>query len=895
MSARLVLVLACLTAAASASHAQTTAPDEGIPAFLGQMQRALETHDEQALRALIDPAAAPDAIGAFVEDLVTPDIRRAVVNERDRVALDSAAAGGGFRLVVEVFIETERRARILTSLIEVRRVPAPPTDTWRITATQGLTSVEGLNRLRINTERQFAARNLSITADDLRLTLSEGTVFQIEAEDGVTGLVLIGRGQMRFTPAPATEKGQLRIFAGSDSLTAAFDTAYVRLNPFEYESRVTTASLTPMPVAPRLLRRAQELFDRDGPKSFNLDLSELSADEWYLLPSPGDLLAEVHTRKYDTLTYSRSGAQVEDITVFDREHRRTISVYSSPSHLAASTVFNEDDLKEYDVLDYNIAATISPERQYIDGLVRMRMRVQATQLTALTLRLADSLTVTAVGTAEYGRLLPLRVRNQNTVIVSLPVTLTRDAELTLLVSYSGPLDSQEVDSESLQVSDSGQAPPPPPEDIPFMAAEPHFLLSNRSYWYPQNTVSDYATASMRITVPRGYTCVASGDLGTDNDVTLRDLLTSQVQGRAWVFRASDPLRYLALVVSRFVRVGEAAVSLPNSAPPLRDQVRVAVDANPRQLTRGRALLAEAQDIVGFYARLIGDAPYGAVTVALVEDDLPGGHSPGYFAVVNSPLPYSRSVWRSDPAAFQDFPEFFVAHELAHQWWGQAVGWRNYHEQWLSEGFAQYFAALYAQRARGDAVFLAMLRQFRRWSLAEADEGPITLGYRLGHIKGNSRVFRAIVYNKGAAVLHMLRRTVGDDTFFRALRRFYTEQRFRKAGTEDLRAVFEAESGRSLERFFDQWVYGTTVPRYRYTTAVTASAVDVRFEQVEGNAVDLPLTVTVVYADGRSHDVIVQIDDRRAEVRIPVQGTVRQVQINRDFAAIAYFDQRRPGN
>jgi hypothetical protein len=62
-----------------------------------------------------------------------------------------------------------------------------------------------------------------------------------------------------------------------------------------------------------------------------------------------------------------------------------------------------------------------------------------------------------------------------------------------------------------------------------MAPEPNFLLSNRSYWYPQNTVSDYATASLRITVPQGYTCVASGDLGTDNDVTLRDLLTSATE------------------------------------------------------------------------------------------------------------------------------------------------------------------------------------------------------------------------------------------------------------------------------------------------------------------------------------------------------------------------------
>jgi hypothetical protein len=773
----------------------------------------------------------------------------------------------------------------------VRRTGDGAGDSWRVTAAQGLTRVEGLYRLRINPARQLAARDLSITANDLRLTLHEGTVFPVETEDGVTGLVLLGRGDMRFSPAPASEKGQLRIFSGGEVLTAAFDSAFVRFNPYEYEDRVSTGSLTPVAVNPRQLRRAQEVFAREGPKSFNLDLSELSQDQWYLLPSPGDFLAEVRTRRFGTLTYSRAGSQAEDITVFDRERRRTISVYPSTARAAAIIAFNEDEQKEYDVLDYNVVATISPERQFIDSLVRMRLRVQASQLSSVTLRLADTLVVTGVVSVDYGRLLPLRLRNQNTIIISLPVTLARDTELTLLVAYSGRLESQDIDVEGLQVADSG--PPPPPQDeTPFMAPEPNFLLSNRSFWYPQNTVSDYATASLRITVPIGYTCVASGDLGPDNDVTLRDLLTSPVEGKAFVFRAADPLRYLALVVSRFVRVGEATVTLPGTGGTRsRDTVRVAVDANPRQRAPGRALLGETQDIIGFYAGLIGDAPYSAATVALIEDELPGGHSPGYFAVVNQPLPYSRYVWRNDPAAFQSFPEFFLAHELAHQWWGQAVGWRNYHEQWLSEGFAQYFAALYARHARGESVFIDMLRQFRRWALAEADEGPITLGYRLGHIKGDSRVFRALVYNKGAAVLHMLRRTVGDEAFFRGLRRFYAEQRFQKAGTQDLRQVLEAESGRSLERFFDQWIYGADAPRIRYTTAIGTGAVTVRFEQIGGNVFEIPVTVTLAYMDGHSEHVIVQVDDRVVERRLPIESAVRQVQINRDFAAIAQFEQR----
>ena len=151
---------------------------------------------------------------------------------------------------------------------------------------------------------------------------------------------------------------------------------------------------------------------------------------------------------------------------------------------------------------------------------------------------------------------------------------------------------------------------------------------------------------------------------------------------------------------------------------------------------------------------------------MVEDELPGGHAPGYFTMINTPPPITPFNWRNDPASFQGFPEFFMAHEMAHQWFGQAVGWKNYHEQWLSEGFAQYFAALYARERRGEGTFRDILRQFRRWAIEDSDQGPVYLGYRLGHIKNETRVFRALVYNKGAAVLHMLRGLVGDDALLR---------------------------------------------------------------------------------------------------------------------------------
>jgi aminopeptidase N len=185
----------------------------------------------------------------------------------------------------------------------------------------------------------------------------------------------------------------------------------------------------------------------------------------------------------------------------------------------------------------------------------------------------------------------------------------------------------------------------------------------------------------------------------------------------------------------------------------------------------------------------------------------------------------------------------------------------------------------------------MLRQFRRWSLSESDQGPVHLGYRLGHIKRDLRVYRALVYNKGAGVLHMLRRLLGDETFFRGLRTFYEDRRFQKAGTDDLERAMEAESGRNLDRFFERWIHGTEMPRVTYHATTTATEVRMRFEQRADLVFDLPVTVTITGTDGRARDVVVELAEAVVEQTIPVDGPVRQVQVNRDGAALAEFDQR----
>ena len=881
--ARLAAVLAFVLAGPGLAPAQTD-PQDGVTLLLSQFDALVETGNQAGLPALLSADFPSADVEALAADLFAPDTRRAVVTERDRAPLNGALPGDGYRVIAELFTEATQRARIVTLALDLRRPNGGALDSWRIIAAVVTGSIEGLYRLRLNASTQSTVRNLTISAEDLSITLVEGSVFQIESDAGITGLILFGRGLMRFSPGPDTERGQLRIFSGAETLDAPFTSAFVRLNPLEYEERVSTASLTPAPVNPRELRRAHELLARSGPQFYSLDLRELSSEIWYFLPPSGDFVAEVQTRRHGVLTYSRSGRLTEDITFYDSNRSRTITAYPSAARRGPHDLFvGDDDIRDYDVIDYDIEASIAPERGFLEGQVRMRLRVRGEGVSAITLRLADDLAVRSVASPEYGRLLHVRIHEQNNIVVNFPLMLPGDTEVNLVVAYAGSVSGQDIEDEGLQVDD-------PAREDPFaIPLEPNLLLSSRSFWYPQNPFPDYATGTLRIVVPEGYGCVASGQPRSGDEVSIRDLLRL-ADGRSFVFTAGDPLRYFAVVVSRFVRVAETTVAVGGAeGDRAAAGVRVAIDTNPRQQSRGRNMLPDVKSILRFYGGIMGDAPYESMTVALVEHELPGGHSPGYLAVLNNPVSAPRLSWRNDPAAFSAFPEFFIAHELAHQWWGHAVGWRTYHDQWLSEGFAQYFAALYAQNTRGERTFVNMLRQFRRWAIAESPQGPVALGSRLGHIRGEPRVFRALVYNKGAAVLHMLRRLIGEEAFFGGLRRFYTEQKYRSASTEDLRAVFEQESGRPLDRFFERWIYSTGVPRLRYSSAVTPDAVTIRFEQM-GEPFDVPVTVSVVYSDGRVQDTVVAVTDPRVEWKMRPVGTVKQVQINRDYAAVAIFER-----
>src|SRR6185503_12452228 len=164
-----------------------------------------------------------------------------------------------------------------------------------------------------------------------------------------------------------------------------------------------------------------------------------------------DLRPALRRPRLDTLTDARSSAEAEDITLFDRKRHKNIALYPSQEKMArrGQPSYNEDDLVDYDVLDYDIEVAATPDRQWIDGRARLRIKIRAYVLGTLMLRLADPLTVQSIVSYEYGRLFGIRVKNQNTLVVNLPTTLTRDSVLTLTIAYAGRLEPQAPERETI--------------------------------------------------------------------------------------------------------------------------------------------------------------------------------------------------------------------------------------------------------------------------------------------------------------------------------------------------------------------------------------------------------------------------------------------------------------
>jgi len=897
--------------------AQPTVSFDDFSPLISKLQSLVKTTDRLGFLSLLAPNTDLEAAMTFANVGFREGVTHAVVQAVFLLPLQDMPESNGYQLTVEVFTETGDLGHLQTWQLVLVRADSDgkSTGAWQIADYWSVDAIEGLYHLKLE-EKQFNAENLVITSTDMTLRMSEGSAFISEIDNGITGLVLIGKGALVFSPVPDAERKQVEIFSGKEILETEFTHAFVRLNPEALETHVSTENLIETAVNKRTFDKAKEIFHLLAPLTLTIDLGNLSERTWWITPSVGNFIAEVHTRRHGELTYIQAKHQSEDVSLFKRNPQQIVSLY--PSELKRQVqgrYYGEQDLASYDILNYEVRASFEPKgfaKQslnaplrpigcWIEGAARLVLRTEQPNLTSLMFRLADELQVYSVASPEFGPLLFFRMTGQNNIVISFPDKVLLGTELTIVVRYAGLLAPDEINEtwigrarfleDTGQVSETG-------------VAEHRYLYSNASYWYPQSMNADFSLATMNLTVPTDYDVIASGEPHETN--SLIDINEKTSTTKNFSFTTLQPIRYLACLITRFApdKMPTRYIALDHERekfPVIKagksyDRLSLSVRATHYSQQFTEKFLDKSDEILEFYASLIGDFPYPTLTLALSDSRLPGGHSPAYFVVLNQPLPTHGSQmvsWGADPVAFSNYPSFFLAHELAHQWWGQAIGWKNYHEQWLSEGLAQYFAVLYAQKEGGNETFQDVLAQLRRWSIRHSAQGPVYLGNRLGQIDEDSAVFRALVYNKGALVLHMLRRVIGDDAFFNGLRRFYNEMRFQSAGTDDLIMAFESEADRSLKDFFERWIHEFDFPTLRFNYWVeeklseqqSQSEVVLRLQQ-EGKLFEVPVTVTLRYRSGSEQTIVLPVTERINEFRIPLTGRLRRIDVNKDNAALA---------
>ncbi len=240
--------------------------------------------DADAYAALASPSADRAAAAAFAGAHVRSGVDRVTVTPRFDTPLDDAAEDAGRRVMVELFSESGARGRLETWQLDVVRDAAGG---WRILDQDAVDSIDNLRHLSLTPTTHYVADNLVVTSEDLTLTLTEGSVFVAETEIGVTSLVLLGDGIMRFAPQPEAERGQVEIFSGRDALEAEFEAAFIRLHPDAFRTRVSTGALRARRVDGGTLDDdARDVFDEFVPLSFTLDLSDISDRVWSFPPGP---------------------------------------------------------------------------------------------------------------------------------------------------------------------------------------------------------------------------------------------------------------------------------------------------------------------------------------------------------------------------------------------------------------------------------------------------------------------------------------------------------------------------------------------------------------------------------------------------------------------------------
>jgi hypothetical protein len=712
-----------------------------------------------------------------------------------------------------------------------------------------------LNALRVNPSEVYAVKNLLLRKEDVRLILEEGklaffapaqsprrTVSEAGPTSGgqITGAVFLGRGQALAFPRDSVEKQQLARFLGAPLLDQPISKAYLRFTDDTEEE------------LKRELRAAASVPQQDAAfaQQWNNVIATLNrADSLRILE---DWLAEAPEPYFCARL---DGLVTGPFSVLLDGARRMEPFYIGQQRTLGQKVYDDawasyapagwrPPLPAVAATEYDIETTVFPDHS-LEGATTIHLRAQRGGDRVLEVELSPLLSVQSVDSPDAGKLDFFQnedvkqqaglARGNQVVLVVLPQTIRPGEVFALRLRYKGSV-----------ISDAGNGV---------------LFVGDRGSWYPRIGGSgDFAPCDIKLRWPRQLKLVATGKKLEEHDdgefraaewrseqpiavagFNLGDYASQTVNEKRFSVKVYASREMEAELAAKLTRQRGAYYFPGLTNMPEHRELEMPEAPSPADALKG--LGRELASAVRYYEQFSGPFPYAELNVSQIPGTFGQGWPGLLYISTLSFLPRTEQQRAGLSSASQEqFSELMPFHEVAHQWWGNVVGWSSYRDQWIDEALANYLALMFADTQRIPARSLRYWLEHYRAQLLERplgaaetahEAGPLVLGNRLISSKSPDG-FEPIIYGKGTWVIHMLRmmlRQPGSpdpDARFRALlKTLVTKYRLRALSTQDLQREVEAamtpamdlEGFHSMEWFFAQWVRGTGIPRYHVDFSV----------------------------------------------------------------------------
>ena len=492
--------------------------------------------------------------------------------------------------------------------------------------------------------------------------------------------------------------------------------------------------------------------------------------------------------------------------------------------------------KAYDVQHYRIEVSFDEANREVSGRVAITFVPYGPDLTLLTLD-AEEMQIRRV--LFGGKDLPFTLTAKQ-LLVPLGKSYSFTDTLTVTVEYTCR------PNRGLYFVQPDSGYPATPWQIWTQGED-----MDSHFWFPcYDFPNDKATTEVLATVRRPYVALSNGLLESVTD-------DENAGTRTFHWRQNTPhVSYLVMLAA-----GDYVV--------LRDSVGrrpLEYYVYPGTIADAKVCFAQTPDMIRFFNTRIGFAyPWDKYAQVLIRDFVVGGMENTSATALLDNITIFDSRARLDQS-----PVSLIAHELAHQWWGDVVTCKDWRHLWLNEGFATYFDPLYHEHLLGREEF--------DYQMFERQQRGIETDRRLGRkpiVSVGS--FGDNVYSRGAAVLHMLRFCLGDLQFWRTLNHYITKHRFQSVETTDFKVAIEEATGQNLFWFFDQWVYGAGYPifnvSYRWIDSSRTIALSVAQTQTVDSLTGIfrtPVEVEIT-AGGESVTHRVNILSKDTVLYLPAPG------------------------